>query len=264
MGGGLIEIITTLDPEDNQVLKRASTIIKTKLAGSTPLEDAAAKLIQSCKTAESQGIHSSSIGSIKDAAKQTYAIKATLHSLSTAGEPLPSACEVLSGRRRTSWFSSSLFSPRADSATPGANEVHQVCLGQLWRIGTAWTSYTSHLQDANSLCEVASVEHAPRLLLDLLNDVSELVPGLFEMLKRQEAQHASALEKQREHQERVSALQAEHIQDAKDHHTAVKALASDVLEQTRRHVQGMTGQLRNDIMAAGGDIEEIKRVSRTL
>ena len=257
-------MLTFRDMNDDPILRKASDIVTTKLAGSTLLQDAAVKLIQTCKIANDRPDSSAvSAGRVKEIAKQLYSIKATDVSLDAAGVKSPKACNPFCDRSQTSWFGAGYFSvvDADDFIDPAVAHDRSVCLKELYKVDNTWTSYSNHLQDANSLCEISSVEHAPRMMLELLKDMTEVVPSMIEMFRQQKTQHEQHILQMQQHGRDLGELHRKQLQDNEDQHEAAKEFIKTVLEKTKTNAQEMTSELRTDLLAVGGDVVEIQRVS---
>lgn len=244
--------------ESSPILQKATVIFQTKLSDSTPLQDAALELLKTCKSAEGLSTPKNSADSIKDAAKSTYAIKAALISLASASVRGPSSCNgfgVQSGR----FTFLRVVNGNRDPLPPSVDERTR-CVGELWKTDNSWTSYTNGLQDANTLCQIPSLENAQRAILNLLSDMNDIIPAWMDTFDQSQKAHFEFMRGQKAMTAELEELQRRQREDLEDNHLAAKSAMSTMMAATESHVSGMTNSLRKDLSTAGLELEQMKKV----
>ncbi|RMZ83243.1 hypothetical protein DV738_g1352, partial [Chaetothyriales sp. CBS 135597] len=202
---------------DDPLVQKATLIIKTKLAGSTGLQDAAAKLIKTCTTMAG-GRSSSSVGAKKEMAQQIYAIKATDYTIASAA-----------------------------------------CTQELFKVDNLWTSYTNHLQDARTLCEVGSAEHAPKAMLELLSDMAESVPPIVEMLKDAVTRQQELRDQMQKGAEEAEARHRDRLREEEELHVASMQRANEIFGALQRHASQLETGLRSQLLHANEDVNAVSK-----
>ncbi|RMZ91315.1 hypothetical protein DV736_g1460, partial [Chaetothyriales sp. CBS 134916] len=244
------------------LLQKATLIIKTKLAGSTILQDAAAKLIKTCSTMSSEHKPSTSVGAQKETAQQIYAIKATDHSLASASQMSPKACNVFCARPPLSWFRKRhLEVIDSDNLNESTMAHHRVaCIQELFQVDNLWTSYSNHLQDARTLCEVGSADHAPRAMLEFLGDMAEAVPPVVEMFKDAVIRQQELREQMRKNAEEAEAMHRKRVREEEKLHVASMHRAGEIFGALQRHASQLEISLRTQLLHANEDVDAVSQV----
>ena len=245
--------------ENSPVLQKATIIFQTKLSDSTPLQDAALELLKTCKSAEGLSTPSNSADSIKDAAKSTYAIKAALISLASASVKGPSSCNSFGVQSDRFTFLKAVSWNKDPNSVPSVNERTR-CVGELWKTDNSWTSYSNGLQDANTLCQVPSLENAQRAILDLLSDMNDIIPAWLDIFDQTQKASFEFLREQKARAEELAELQRRQREDMEDSHEAAKITMSTMMAATRSHVDDMTTNLREELVSAGLEMGQMKQV----
>ena len=244
--------------ESSPILQKATVIFRTKLSDSTPLQDAALELLKTCKSAEGLSTPRNSADSIKDAAKSTYAVKAALISLASASVRGPSSCNgfgVQSGR----FTFLKVVNGNRDPLPPSVDERTR-CVGGLWKTDNSWTSYTNGLQDANTLCQIPSLENAQRAILDLLSDMNDIIPAWMDTFDQSQKANFEFMRDQKAMAAELEKLQRRQREDLEDNHDAAKSAMTTLMAATESHVIEMTNSLREDLSTAGLELEQMKKV----
>ena len=214
----LIAFLSYGDVNSLPAFEEAATIIKTKIATTSNLQDAAVNLINTCKLMTTQD-HASVAK--KDAAKQNYAIRSTAHELNSAKMKIPKACDLFCDRQpQASWYSYPSAPDPNDLNDPATSASRAECIKNLYSTSQTWNSYENAMQDARTLCEAASIENAPAILNTMLDELYGAIPPAVKviqestsfashMMSEQQAQHKSQMEENdqvyQDHLERVRA-----------------------------------------------------------
>jgi hypothetical protein len=208
--------IISRDVDGNVVLKKAAMIFHEKLAQSDGLQQAALDLLHTCKAVKESD--DSKLGQDEIAmAKKLYAIRATLTDLAGASADQPSACTDLVVTRRDTWYSLWRSSNSGNKAQySGING----CVKALFDNSNSWTSFKTHGQDANTLCEVPGTDYAARMIIDMLNDVNGIIPDWLNAFHADREEASKVLERRREILENIveleQQLKSERLQNQKD------------------------------------------------
>jgi hypothetical protein len=253
------EILNHRSLESSPILQKATVIFQTRLSNSTPLQDAALELLKTCKAADDLSTPQKSADVVKDSAKSTYAIKAALISLASAGVPGPSACKGFGTQPERFAFQNVVYGNRGADSQPSVNE-HTRCVRELFDMDNSWTSYSNALQDANTLCQVPTLENAQRAILDMLSDMNEIVPAWLQTFDEAQKSHLEFMRQQKATAADLSELQRRQREDLEDTHEAAKSALDTMMAATHSHVDGMTGDLRRELVSANLDVEQMKMV----
>ena len=249
--------------ENSPILQKATIIFQTKLSNSTPLQDAALELLKTCKAAEDLSTPTNSADSVKDAAKSTFAIKAALISLSSAAVRGPSSCDGFGVQSHRFNFLATVKGNKESFSLPSTNERTR-CVGELWKTDNSWTSYSNGLQDANTLCQVPSLENSQRAILDLLSDMNDIVPAWLDSFDESQKAHLEFMREQKARATDLQELQRRHREGMEDTHEAVKSTMEMMMANTKSHVDTMTSTLREELVDAGLELSHMKSVSLIL
>ena len=134
------------------------------------------------------------------------------------------------------------------------------CVGELWKTDNSWTSYTNGLQDANTLCQIPSLENAQRAILDLLSDMNDIIPAWMDTFDQSQRAHLDFMREQRLRADELEELQRRQRDDMEDNHEAAKLAMTSMVAATESHVRMMTSSLREELGTAGLELEQMKKV----
>ena len=244
--------------DNSPILQKATVIFQNKLSDSTPLQDAALELLKICKSAEGLSTPTNSADAIKDAAKSTYAIRAALISLASASIRGPTSCNSFGVQSDRFTFLRAVNGNK--DASPPSFDQRTRCVGELWKTDNSWTSYTNALQDANTLCQVPSLENAQRAILDLLSDMNDIIPAWMDSFDQSHRAHFDFMREQKAKANDLDQLQRRQREDMEDNHEAAKSAMSTMMAATKSHVAMMTNTLREELVTAGLELEQMKEV----
>ena len=254
----IVGLLSYRNVENSPILQKATVIFQTKLSDSSPLQDAALELLKTCKSAENLSTPSKSVDSIKDTAKSTYAIKAALISLAAASIKGPGACNSFGVQSDRFTFLNAVNGMRGRDLAPSFDDRTR-CVGDLWKTDNSWTSYSNGLQDANTLCQVPSLENAQRAILDLLSDMNNIIPAWLETFNESQRSHLEFMRQQKARAEDLEELQRRQRNDMENNHEAAKTVMNSMVDDARTNVDIMTSNLRAELASAGLNIAEMSQ-----
>lgn len=240
-------------------MQKATIIFQTKLSDSTPLQDAALELLKTCKSAEELSTSKLSPDSLKDAAKSTYAIKAALVSLASASVPEPKSCTGFGVQSGRFTFLAAVKGKTSQSSSTSASD-RSLCVSELWKTDNSWTSYSNGLQDANTLCQVPSLENAQRAILDLLSDMNSIIPAWLDTFDQTQHAQLEFMRQQKAYAEQLDELQRRQREDMEDNHDAARSAMESMMSVTKSHVDTMTVALRGELVSAEMSINDMRKV----
>ncbi|KPI34471.1 uncharacterized protein AB675_4074 [Cyphellophora attinorum] len=176
----------------NVILQRAAVLLKDRLSDSGLLQDAAMDLLRICKSATDTE-DPKQARDLEGKAKKIYGVRAAMIDMDSASVSVPRSCAVLLNPGQRAWFHASKASLTDAANLPSTRELDS-CLKELFKVDNMWTSFTSHRQDANTLCEVPGTENASRMIVELLNDVNSIIPEWVQTFRFEQEAHAAQLE----------------------------------------------------------------------
>lgn len=244
------------DVNGNVVLKRAAMIFQRRLSHSDALQDAAMDLIHTCKAAKDEDNTITALDEMS-MAKKLYAIRATLFDLTSASVKHPSTCSDLTGPigQRT-WYQS-LWR----SSDGKAHEHLNRCVKALFDLSNSWTSYKTHGQDADTLCDVPGTDNAARMIMDMLNDVNGIIPDWLNAFRAEQEESTKVLERRREILEDIIELEGQLKQERVKHHEEAKAQASAFLDVADARFTSLFRQADADVLHIGNHVSQLQDVS---
>ncbi len=246
--------------ESSPLLQKATIIFQQKLAESTALQEAALELLKNCKSAEGISAVSDSAESLKEAAKSKYAITAALLLLQSAGVRGPSKCTDIVYQPGTPKIFTLLKGRKAYRSLPSEKE-RSLCLNELFQTDNSWTSYTSSLQDANTLCQVPSLENAQRAILEMLSDFQTIIPAWAETFEETQRTHLEFLREQRTRAQELSQLHRQQRDEIVDTHNEAKSAMTSMMHANKQHIDRMATELTTNLGSAHRDVEQMRKVS---
>ncbi|ETN39318.1 uncharacterized protein HMPREF1541_05541 [Cyphellophora europaea CBS 101466] len=251
----LINSITHRDINNNVVLKRAASIFQERLAASNPLQEAALDLLGSCKDAkEIDDLNLSQISEEK--AKKLYAIRATIVDLTGASIDAPKQCAASTESARRRWYQSLRLTPFGNDGS-SENDI-SACLKELFKVDNSWTSFVSHRQDANTLCEVPGSDNAARRIIELLNDVNGIIPDWIKAFRAEQDAHAASLERQQAFLQHIDELEKKYKAGRERDHEANKARMSELLDSFNAQYDAMNRQAHAGLSDLGGSVAQMQ------
>ena len=250
----LASLITSRDIESNPILSKAEIIFKSKLSNNTPLQEAAIGLMKSCRSADKTSTSHSNTASAKETAQQIYAIKASLVDLEVAGQVAPSSCPKISHPVQPSWMTF------YQSPTPVEENV-KLCLNDLYKTDNKWTSYISHLQEANTLCQVPSVDNASLMIMEMLKDFQTVIPSWTELFNQQQQHAADFMHEQIRFASDLADTQLQIATDAELKSNQIKQSMDSFMESTQARTDQLAASLEDALKAAQFEKEARREVS---
>jgi hypothetical protein len=259
LGDDISSLITYRDLDKSPILQKATVIFRTKLADSSPLQEAALELLKTCKSADDFSTPSNSVDNIKDAAKATYGIKSALVNQAAAGIGSSAACRNFEPRSRQFTFLDAVKGKRRHHPASTVSE-RSACLKDLWKKDNSWTSYSNGLQDANTLCEVPRLENAQRAILDLLSDMNFIIPEWISTIDEAQKAQVEFLRQQKLHITELNEMQHRQREDFLDNNEAAKNAIASFVEDTKSHLDDMTAGVRRQLSSADMSVEHMRQV----
>jgi hypothetical protein len=256
----LSEFLAYRSIESSPLLQKATIIFQQKLSDSTALQEAALELLKNCKSAEGLSTFHNSAESLKEAAKSKYAITAALLLLQSAGVRGPSTCTNIAYQPERSNFLTLLKGKKPHRSLPSEDE-RSLCLNDLFKTDNSWTSFASSLQDANTLCQVPSIENAQRAILDLLSDFQTIIPAWMETFDEVQRTHLEFQREQRTRAEDLHQLQSQQREEMVDSHDAAKSAMTSMMLANKHYMDKMATDLTNDLGSARVDVDQMRKVS---
>ena len=249
----LASLITSRDIESNPILSKAEIIFKSKLSNNTPLQEAAIGLMKACKSADESSASEGTTASAKETAQQIYAIKASLVDLEVAGQAAPSSCPKIDNPVQPSWM---MF---YQSPTPVEESV-KLCLNDLYKTDNKWTSYMSHLQEANTLCQVPSLDNASLMIMEMLKDFQTVIPSWTELFNQQQQQASDFMREQIRFAGDLADTQLQIANDAEVKSNQFKQSMDTLMESTQSRTDELAVTLTEALKAAQFEKEALHEV----
>ena len=250
-------VIRYRDVDGNIVLTRAAAILKERLSDSTPLQDAAMDLLHMCKSSKDTK-DATAARQTKDKAKKIYAVRAAMVDISAASAVAPQSCSALLQTRQRFWQRTR--SSLTDPINLPSNRELDACVKELFDIGNMWTSFISHGQDANTLCEVPGTDNAARMIVELLDTVNGVIPEWLNMFRSEQDAWKQELEERTVRLEENKKLEEQHKHDAQQEHEASKARLTELQRIAKSQVDRMDDHLQAKLADLTGRIDQLNTV----
>jgi hypothetical protein len=259
LGDDISSLITYRDLDKSPILQKATIIFRTKLADSSPLQEAALELLKTCQSADDLSTPSNSVDNIKDAAKATYGIISALVNQAAAGVGPSAACRNFEPGSHQFTFLDAVKGKRRHYPAPTVSE-RSACLRDLWKKDNSWTSYSNGLQDANTLCEVPDLENAQRAILDLLSDMNFIIPEWINTMNEAQSAQVEFLRQQKLYVTELNEMQRRQREVFEDNNEAAKTAMASFMDDTKSHLDDMTTGLRRQLSSADMSVEQMRQV----
>lgn len=256
----LDSLMTDRNIDGNVVLQRAAIIFKDRLSTSTPLQDAALDLLHFCKAAKDIA-DPRSAKDMEEKAKQIYAVRAAIIDLTSASVDAPRACVSLGRPSQRSWYQSMKSSLSHDANSFSSNEI-SACLREFFKVDNSWTSFTSHRQDANTLCEVPGTDNASRMIMELLQDMNTIVPDWINTFRSEQEAHRVELERRKNSIEEIIELEARHKEELDDSHRDSKIKVAEMVRAWHDHFSDMKQRSTVEMTDLRGHVGQMRKVRR--
>lgn len=243
----------------NVVLQRAAVILKDRLSDSTPLQDVAMELLRMCKSSKELE-DPKAAKQIEGKAKKVYAVRAAIIDIDSASVMAPHACSVLLEPGRKTWYQTSKSSLSDPANLPSIRELDG-CVQELFKVDNMWTSFTSHRQDANTLCEVPGTENASRMILELLNDVNTIVPDWVETFRSEQEAYAVQLEMRKSHLQQIHELEELRRDDIEEERRDARAKMADLERLWQSQIDKMSRTTDAKMTDLSDQVDQMNNVS---
>jgi hypothetical protein len=246
----------------NVVLQRAAVLLKDRLSDSGPLQEAAMDLLRICKSAKNLE-DPKQARDLVGKAKKIYGVRAAMIDMDSASVSVPQGCSVLLNPGQRSWFHASKASLTNAASLPSTRELDS-CLKELFQVDNMWTSFTSHRQDANTLCEVPGTENASRMIVELLNDVNSIIPEWVQTFRSEQEAHAAQLQMRMSFLRQIHDMEQQRKDDIQQERQDVREKMNEFQRIWMAQIEKLGSNANTKMTDLGGQVEQMRGVSDSM